>query len=780
MTEPVSRRNRIWRRMNASFDGHPLLYRLGLLFLLLLCGMTLFPREGAYRPTPYRPGTIQPRAVIAAFDFPINKEPEVLLSEQNEAANRIPPILILEDSVRVTFDESFQSFARVVSDLRQGRYREDRPLSGDDPASRLSQRVVLSLLGSTTGPSLLQEARKRLDHYFAEGIVDSITEAYIQGYSRVSLRGENGEWVGPPTRFFGPRRIRNEILGATDIPAGMDRSILTEIVLAYSEPNALFDEESTRGRRLLARESIPTSIGMVLKGEKIIGAHERITTEHLRKLESYEYWKQQRMGHPMFGERLRAWLGRCLLLILLLMGLGLYLSVYQSVVFRARREITVVAALFGIFLILSGIILNVLNWPALLSPLSAAAVIIALVFEPRLGLTVACFLVAAVGLSADLGLGYLIIAAAGVSAAVLSVRSLRERKEFYRFVLYVSAAHLLALVATNFSQSSPWEGLISEGIWAIANPLISVALALFTIPLIEALSGRCTDMTLLELQDLNRPLMKRLMLEAPGTYHHSLMVGALAEAAVHAIGANPLLARIIAYYHDIGKLSKPDYFIENLSAGQKNPHDRLAPTMSRLILETHVREGVQLARSEKLPGVVQKGIREHHGKTMMRYFFHKAQKRQADVSDEEYRYPGPRPSFPESAIILLADEVDAASRSLEDPTPSRIRGLVQRIIHERAQEGELDDSRLSLYDLARIRESFVPILAALFHGRIAYPGLAPVRTERVGGEGEKSPELSPPLNEMPESQHSGESPDLPDPMTPGGAPEKTQEGIGDS
>ncbi|MBD3335725.1 MAG: HDIG domain-containing protein, partial [Candidatus Eisenbacteria bacterium] len=721
------------RRLESLFDRHPLAYRLGLAGLLLVCGLTLFPREGGYRPATYRLGTIQPRTVIASFDFPINKDPEVLAREQDEAESRVSPVLVRSDSAAAEVRQAFQEFAGLISDLRRGRFHEDRGRTDGAIAGRLPQRVVLSLLGSASGPALLQEARGRLERYLTEGIIDSVTEAYIQRYDRVSLRGSNGEWVGPPQRFYGPSRIRRDIRTAETLVSGIDRQVLTELLAAYARPNVMLDAEATQARRSLARESVPTSIGMVLKGEKIIGAHERITAEHLRKLESYEYWKQQRLGHPVFGERLRSWFGRLLLLVLILGGLGMYLAVYQPVLFYNRRETTVVAVIFGFFLVLSGILVNWLGWPALLCPLGAAAVLYALIFEPRLGLSVTAFLVGAVGLVADLGLAYLVVAGAGVAGAVLSVRSMRERKEFYRFVLFVSAAHLLALLAINFAQAAPWEGLIQEGLWAVVNPFASVALALLAIPLAEGISGRCTDMTLLELQDLNRPLMKRLMLEAPGTYHHSLMVGALAEAAVHAIGANPLLARVVAYYHDIGKLSKPDYFIENLSAGQKNPHDRLAPTMSRLILETHVREGVQLARAEKLPAIVRRGIREHHGTTLMQFFYHKARQRDPGVPREDYRYPGPRPSFPESAVILLADQVDAASRSLEDPTPSRIRNLAQSIINERAQEGELDESRLSLYDLSKIRDSFVPILAALFHGRIAYPGLAPVRSPKEGG-----------------------------------------------
>jgi putative nucleotidyltransferase with HDIG domain len=741
-TDPVPRWRESLRRLNQWFDDHPVAYRAVLCAALILCSVTLYPREAGYRTTTYRLGTIQPRTVIGEFDFPINKDPDVLAKEQNEAIARVPPVLTLQDSVSIAVSESFKQFSSVVGDLRQGRYREDQTPPTGDPARRLSQRVILALLGSSSGPALLQQAGQLLDGYLAEGIVDSSAEVFLPRHERVSLRSREGEWVGPPSRFYGPRRIQTEILRDAGLPPTMDHGILADLVLAYARPNVVRDEEATAARERLARESVPTSIGMVLKGEKIIGAHERITAEALRKLESSEYWKQQREGKTVFGEKVQVWIGRLLLFAVCLLALGFYLAVYQPDLFQSRREITLVAVLQAFFLIASGVLLNAFNLSAFLLPLSAAAVLFALVFEPRVALVAGSFLVVSIGLVADLGLAFLIVLASGVGAAVIGVRALRERKEIYRMVLFVALAHVVTLLAVSLAESSPWQVYAQDLIWVVANPLLSAALAFLAVPLVETASGRCTDMTLLELQDLNRPLMKRLMLVAPGTYHHSLMVGALAEAAAQATGANPLLARVLGYYHDIGKLGKPDYFIENLMPGQKNPHDRLAPTMSRLILEGHVREGIELARAEKLPVVVQKGIGEHHGGTVMRFFLAKARKQNAEIKDDDYRYPYPKPTFPESAIVMLADEADAASRSLEDPNPSRVRALVQKILNERFQHGILSESRLSLRDLAEIKESFVPILSALFQGRAAYPGLALFQQSGAKGSDAQASESS--------------------------------------
>ena len=240
-------------------------------------------------------------------------------------------------------------------------------------------------------------------------------------------------------------------------------------------------------------------------------------------------------------------------------------------------------------------------------------------------------------------------------------------------------------------------------------------------PLFESTFGLTTDITLLELSDLNRPLLKRLALEAPGTYHHSIMIGTLAEEAAMSINANSLLARVGSYYHDIGKMLKPEYFVEN-QMGAKNKHEQLTPSMSALILEAHVKEGKELAEENGLPQCIVEFITGHHGSSVMSYFYEKAKSQDDEGTDiDDYRYPGPKPISKEVAIVMLADSVEAASRTLEDPTPARIRGLVRKIIFSRFESGELDDCDLTLKDLHQIEESFVRVLMGIFHRRIAYP-----------------------------------------------------------
>ncbi|MDD3089062.1 MAG: HDIG domain-containing protein, partial [Candidatus Omnitrophica bacterium] len=262
-----------------------------------------------------------------------------------------------------------------------------------------------------------------------------------------------------------------------------------------------------------------------------------------------------------------------------------------------------------------------------------------------------------------------------------------------------------------------------DGFWGLAAGVLSSFIVMGLLPLFEHFFKVPTNISLLELSDLNHPLLKTLALEAPGTYHHSIMVGNLAEASCDAIGANSLLARVGAYYHDIGKISKPEYFSEN-EMGSGSRHANLTPSMSALIISKHVKDGIEIAHKYKLNQAIMDLITQHHGDSMISYFYQKAIEKSEDgsvLNEEDFRYPGPKPQTKEGAILLLADSVEASSRALEDPTPSSIRNLVRKIINNKFIDGQLDECDLTLRDMHKIADSFVRVLMAVFHTRLSYP-----------------------------------------------------------
>jgi len=268
-------------------------------------------------------------------------------------------------------------------------------------------------------------------------------------------------------------------------------------------------------------------------------------------------------------------------------------------------------------------------------------------------------------------------------------------------------------------------------ILGIIGGLLSGVVTTGLCPVAEMIFGYTTDVKLLELASMDQPLLRELMLQVPGTYHHSIVVGNMVEAAAKSIEANSLLARVASYYHDIGKINKPQYFVEN-QAGGENRHERLAPSMSSLILISHVKDGVELAKNYRLGQGIQDIIQQHHGTSLISYFYQKAvdlQEKQKNskggdvpqVSVEDYRYPGPRPQTKEAGLVLLADAVEAASRTLTDPTAARIQGLVQKIINKIFSDGQLDECELTLKDLHQIAKSFIQIIMGISHQRIEYP-----------------------------------------------------------
>jgi len=330
---------------------------------------------------------------------------------------------------------------------------------------------------------------------------------------------------------------------------------------------------------------------------------------------------------------------------------------------------------------------------------------------------------------------------AGVIASVvasLSAGQARTRSKVIRTGLAVGLTQttvVFGITALNWARPDIML-VVNQAGACIIGGFLSAVVVLLILPLFETLFNITTDISLLELSDLGHPLLQRLAMEAPGTYHHSLIVANLAQAAADEIGANSLLARVASYYHDVGKLTKPDFFAENLLMRQ-NPHDTLPPSMSTLVITSHVKEGLSLGMLHKLPKVVTRVIVEHHGTSILSYFHHKARKSHdaeeearlssakangtTDVKEESFRYPGPRPSSRESAIICLADAVEAASRTATKVTPSHLEGLVNEIAGTKLKDGQLDESGLTLGELVKIKKSFVFTLRSMFHGRVPYP-----------------------------------------------------------
>ena len=429
-------------------------------------------------------------------------------------------------------------------------------------------------------------------------------------------------------------------------------------------------------------------------------------------------------------------LGVFLLLAFLLGALYAYVRALQPKEVRRPRSLVLLGTILLVVLLLTRyglVIITSLHQSFPHIPLSAlraalpvplGGVLLTVLFNVRLAFAGSLVLTILTGIMLVAPIEYFLFTFVGSLVGIFSLAGRQDRTAFFRAGSVLGLANAYTVLAFALVEGDA-SRLLADMVGGLVNGAMVAVLATGLLPLLEHSFGRTTDFTLLELSNLNEPMLRHLVLMAPGTYHHSIMVGTLTEAAAEAVGANTLLCRVGAYYHDIGKTRHPAYFIENQSDAL-NRHDKLAPSLSRAILMAHVKEGVEMARAYGLPEVLVDLIPQHHGTRLVSYFYQRARER-ADpdlqaVKEEDYRYPGPKPQTREAAILMLADAVEAAARALSDPTPARIQGAVQKIINGIFVDGQLDECDLTLRDLHLIANGFVRILTGIFHHRVDYPG----------------------------------------------------------
>lgn len=427
---------------------------------------------------------------------------------------------------------------------------------------------------------------------------------------------------------------------------------------------------------------------------------------------------------PIVGssEALRQFVGPVLYDTILLAPFWALLAVYRRETYRSLRELTFVMVLFAVAIAAAGMGARWAPGRPELSPVPFVAMLFTMLWSGRLAIFAAITLAVLIGAQwIHPDQAALLFGLTGGVAGALGIRMLRRRKSIYPAVALVAGAYALTAVALGLTYAWTPVAVLVSAMWGIGVAVGSAAIAQLLLPLAESATHVTTDLTLLELSDPSRPLLKRLALEAPGTYAHSIAMAGLSEAAAEAVGANGLLARVGCYYHDIGKLARPQYFVENQPRAG-SPHDRLDPVESARIIRDHVEAGLALAREHHLPAVLCAFVAEHHGTTRVEYFLDRA--RQGGVTpldDRAFTYSGPRPSSAETAIAMLADGAEAAVRALADPTPEALRQAIARVVSSRVASHQLDDAPLTLRDLDRIQAEFARVLGGMYHDRVIYP-----------------------------------------------------------
>ncbi len=698
--------------------------------VVLLAGLALMVAAG-FPPNPrvadvsgYEAGVVATDDLIAEVEFAVPKSETELERDRAAAVAAVPMIYRHRPEAGDVTADALNAFFGVVEEaLARSPAALDSVLASENIAATPALRETLRdpAVREAVHRAALRAARELIPG----GVVDATTRDYLG--DRITVLGEGGERFVSARGLLTATDLYNrsvELLPADASPEATE--ILRLLLIRFREFSYVPAREATAARRAAARQSVAVTRANVLPGEAILRANQRVTEEDLVRLRAYE---EQLRTLGLLGAGTIGFLpslGVYLLQLLLLGMLWIVLWAYRREVYVNFRWMLLLALLLATYFGSAIVISRVAMFPPELLPITFVTLSVAVVWDGRLALVLALVLAAVTAsLTPFQGVDVLVTTMVGGGAAALSVRVVRRRSQSWTFIAIIAASYATVILSLWLSRVQPTAGVLSSLGWTTGNAIVSAGLALLFVPALEWFAGVTTDQTLLEFADPSRRLLKRLSMEAPGTYAHTINVANLAETAGTAIGANGLLCRVGTYYHDVGKVLEPQYFIENQHGGV-NPHDRLEPAISAAILRRHVTEGLRLARQEKLPEVISAFIAEHHGTQRIGYFHAKAleQAGEDDVDATEFHYSGPKPQSKETAVLLLADPVESAARTLRDPTPERIRAMIDAIVDSRVADGQLDETPLTFAEISLVKEQFATVLEAMYHRRIDYPETA--------------------------------------------------------
>lgn len=744
-------------------------FNLLLTILVWLAVVALFYSGRFMRPQKLVLGQQAPETVVASVDFRAEALAATELNRQT-AAKQVLPVFTIQTESLQRADQILGKLISRLHTLRNTENPEQRQLIEttihdilDVVSIDLSTDELLQILPleETDLKAIILSA---LSENIEQGIVNrnggSGRLESLAVDETVVVRGSGSEAIRRTDRFLSHS---NALTRATDSITGKlprefrKEDVIRPLIRPWLQPNVAYDAAETESRRAQSVELVEPVVEPVEAGTILVRSGDKISEQTLRWLGAHER-RLSELETPT--ERIQRLAGSSLLLLI---GLGLTIAIagiVRPALLYNRRDTLLLLTLSTLPLLLGKLLLYLtvtlrLIPPAILNytlPLALAPLLASVLLGSVPGILIGMW--TGFALSSLLG-GSFEVFVLGLMVTVTAVyltRDVKRRTTLFRAGLWIGSVKILfALTAAVLNQPA-WNMLLVQLGAALSSGFIYALLAILLIPMFENLFKITTDITLLELSDLSHPLLQSLAINAPGTYHHSLMMASLAQNAADAIGANGLMLRVCAYYHDVGKLVKPGFFSENIQYTE-NPHDELSPSMSTLVIISHIKEGVTLAKKYKLPQVIIDGIRQHQGTGLVSVFYHRAKTQQqkengsGKVNDEDFRYEGPRPQTKEMAILMLADGCEAASRSLNKPTPVRISNLISDIFDSRIHDRQLDDCNLTLSELSRIKQSFIFTLTNMLHGRVAYPKDENNRKEsadRSPTEPEDHPEADPP------------------------------------
>jgi len=687
---------------------------------LALVAQIAFPSSSADVAPLLEPGAQSDKEIVAPFNFVVNKSEDELQREAEELAATAKPIYEFRQHAYDSTATTMAAFFSAVDAAADQGPQAIIHAASDYGVPLTPQEAAYLSKGGKRRP--LEQALDRLsDRTLAQGVTGPGVLQGEQSRELIVRRGSTESSVQRDQVLTFAQYLNRAKQLHPDAGSSVGDVLYLKLVRQFFRPTLIPKPLETERRRNELRGSVDPSKYIVRAGDRIVGAHEVVTNEAHERLLTLHQELLRRGAATTYS--IRGVIGPLLRDSLIIAIFWVLMVFYRRETYRDLRQVVPIGTLFAILLTQAGMVARFYPAHPEIIFMPFLAMMMTVLFNGRVSMIAAMILAVVIGQQPvfhDVPATFLCVVG-GVTAA-LSVKTLRSRSNFYAPVLIIVAGYLAGALALGLASGWPIEEIGLRGLWGALNGLVSAGLTFFLLPVAESVTHITTDLTLLELSDPSRPLLRRLSVEAPGTYAHSVAMANLVEAACNRIGANGLLGRVGCYYHDIGKVKNPQYFVENQIPGN-NPHDRLKPLQSAQIIKAHVTDGLALAAEADLPDAVAAFIPEHHGTTEITYFLDKAKKIDGNQTRniEDFTYPGPKPRSMETAISMIADSVEAALRVLEDLTPQKIEEAIHHIVRTKVNAGQLDQAPLTLQQIEQVKQAFLVVLSGMYHNRIDYP-----------------------------------------------------------
>ncbi len=668
----------------------------------------------------------------APFSFPIYKDKQEYQHEREIASSKVYPVFEEQNTIAKTSLNSLRKFFSQVSslfaDTTQSSAENIFPINFQENEWKILESLWKAPEKNYSFKKLQRDILLVVNGLYLQGILD-ISKSNFPKNQQIAVRKKSVEQITPIEKYLDKQEIGKTIEQTFIKEYKKDNdtiALAVKIAAAFTTPNILYQQEQTEKEKFYAMDLVPRTIGTVQENERIIGKDERITESTKQKLNSL---RQAKIEQGADINRFTIFIGKLLYVaIISLLGI-LFLYAFRKRILLNNKKIFLIAgfSLLEIFLAYSITQSSLEASAKFLLVVPMVSMLFTIIFDSRVALY--STLIIALLIAGVCGNDYALAISSLIAGtfAVYTVRDIKKRTQIFRSIAYIFLGYVISIIAIGLERYETISTVLNQILFAGANAIVSPLLAYAILIFLEKTFRIVTDLTLMELADFNHPLLKELSHKAPGTFHHSISVGTLAETAAESIKANSALAKVGAYYHDVGKMLHPSMFIENQLENENN-YEHFNTKKSVEIIFSHIQDGIALGKKYKLPDVVLNFIPTHHGTTVMKYFYEQAlqSKNENDaidnvIDENDFRYPGPKPNSKETGIVMLADAVEASTRTIEEPTLQKIEENIDTIVKERLVEGQLDECNLTMKELKTIKESFAKILVGVHHTRIKYP-----------------------------------------------------------